>query len=382
MKEAKVLPGEVQSEVRRTLAPVLFAESTTKTLDIPRDTVIKHAIIRMDISFSVPYSSGSPISDAAGVMERLIPRIDVVANGQDTIKSVSPYLMSRQQLLLQGNLAERAYSTSAAAPTTRLAQTEKTYGEPFVYPATTNFVLVNESIIIYFEMPHAYTFGRESTMFNTKGLASAEFRFTFGSLSAVQRAESSPVSITYGLDVGNVVVTLVEAQHIAREARFNYFKETVKSFNFTGEQRDFNIELSRGGFLTGLMLQVRNGDANKSLSDIAVTDVSLLINGQRIVQKTKFIPLQQGNRARFGINAAKGSASAGATHVLQGFAFMNLLLNGDIRTALNTQMNAGVDQLYLQVSTAPASGTDAATYTNPVELRLLQQEISGPSVRI
>ena len=383
-QKVQVNSPDVKSEIRRTLSLVQYdGTAGVKSVDVPRDSVFKRFQVRMNLSFIVTYASGSPISSPDGVMNKILPRIDIVANGQDTIKSVEPYFMRMQGFLLSTQMPERAYSTSASAFTTALAQTESLYGQPFAYPATTQYVLVNESIYIYMECPWAYGAGRESTMWNTKRLSTAEMRFTFSDATAVQRAESSAVSVAYTSVSGSFEIMTVEAQHVDANMQFNYFKETTRAIQFSSETRDFAIELNRGAFLTGLHFLVRNGDANKSLSDIAIKNLRLLLNGTRILQNVNSLAaLQQENRQRYGVYAPKGTASAGITHSLQGYGFMNLLLNGELGTSLDTRLENGVSQLFLQATSAASSGTDAATYTNPVELRILTQEIVSSSVKV
>lgn len=377
-------PAIVQSETRRRLAPVNFSENTVQVLDIPRDTVIKRMEVRLDGYFSVTYASGSPIADPTCLAGRICPRLDVVIDGSRYVKSLDFWLLMKQQQYLQGLQGEKAYTDTAAAttPTTRLATIESLYGAAFIYPATTNFAVVNEGYTVFFEQPWAYEFGKESTLLNVKGASSAEIRFNFGAMSNAQRTETSPASVTY-VSTLQFVVTLVEAQDIPANSPFFDYKQTVKRVQFSAESRDTLVDLPRGNLISGIWLFVRNGDAQKLPNDIALTDVRLLINGQRIIQATKFLELQSANRSRLGIRAEKNSStSGGVRHNLAGVAFINLLRGGDVRTALRTDVGAGVDLVQLSVSTAASSGTDSATYTNPVELTIMTDEIASVAQRM
>lgn len=368
----------IASEHRRRLPLVPVTGNASRyTLDIPKDTVIKRMEIRLFGSFDVTYTSGSPIASPLGNLERLIGGgISVVANGSRYIKSVSPFILGRIQALLTAQTSERSYSTSASAPTSLIGQTEMSYGASFVYPATTNFVVINESITISFEMPFCDGgVGREATLFNTKGLSSCVLQFEFGDISNLQQDASSPVSITYGNRNLNIAVTLVESPDIDASAKFLDYRESFRRVQFSSENKASAVDLPRGNWLAYIAFLVRNGDANKTPSDAALREIELRVNGSRVVQSTTFLELQQGMRMSRGIIAPKGTASAGVTHNLQGFAVMNLLKNSDIRTALNTSSKAGVDQLQMLLTTAPASGVDAATYTNPVEVTMQFGEI-------
>ncbi len=60
---------------------------------------------------------------------------------------------------------------------------------------------------------------------------------------------------------------------------------------------------------------------------------------------------------------------------------MHLVRDGDVRSALDTKLSAGVDQVQLALTTAPSSGVDSATYTNPVEVSIMIDELSEPVKR-
>jgi hypothetical protein len=364
------------AEARRRLAPVLFAENTVKTSDLPRDTVLKR--IHMDLmgTFVVTYASGSPIAHSKGVAAQICPRLDVVIDGQRTVKSLDIHMQEMMNALMYGGRPRRAYS-SGASVTTERAGTEAYQGAAFVYPATTQTLLINEHFVISFENPWAYDLGREATLLNIKNVSSAEIRYNFGAMTAVQRDESSPVSITYSSLNLYFTPTLVEAREVPSDAQFFDFKETVKRQSFSAEVRDALIDLPRGNGLAGIGILVRDGDANRSLRDRGLRDLQLLINGQSIVQRTTFVELQDSQQARNGVYDPLASND----HMLEGFSFINLLKNGDIRSAINTSIGAGVDQIQLAVTTAPSSGNDAATYTNTMEVSVLSMEIAAVPVK-
>jgi len=365
----------IQAERRRRLSPVTFVENQVATLDIPRDTVIKRAEFRLAGYFAPTYASGSPLPDVAGVASRICPRLDCVIDGNKNIKSVDIYMLEKEQMLLQGIMNERAWTDTGAAttPTTKLAGTEASYGVPFTWPTSTYYIVYNESFTMYFEMPWCDQYGREATLLNVKGVSSAEFRFAFGAMSNIQRYLASPVAVTYGTPDLQFVCTIIEAQDVPRESQFMDYKQTVKRVQFSSESRDTLVDLPKGNLLANVAFLVRNGDNSKVLSDIALRDIKLLINGSQIIQSTSFLELQTSNRGRYGVDAKK----TGGRHSLEGYAFMNLIKNGDIRSALDTRVAAGVDLVQLSLTTAPSSGTDAATYTNPVEISLQTGEIVG-----
>ena len=372
--------GLITAQFNRRLQQVQFRPNSVVTLDVPRDDVFKRVDFRLTGSQTVTYASGSPAVGGLGFFPRICNRIDIVQNGQDTIKSVDLYMLRMQSLTVMSEQPERAYSTQAGAFSTRLGQTESEFGG-FAFPATTQRILFNESVTIYFEYPYAYEVGKNVSLWNTKGLSSAEIRFAFGSMDALQE-DGNGASVTYADDLApSIEVELVSAPSIPREQDFMLYKQTVRRVQFAAEARKYLVDLPRGNLITGIHLLARNGDTNRRLSDIVLKDLSLLVNGQRIVQRTTFLTLQQKVRSRFGIRSPKASASQGITHQMQGYTYMHLVRDGDVRSALDTSLKAGVDQVQLALTTAASTGPDAATYTNPVEISIMVDELAEPVKR-
>lgn len=374
---ASLIQSTHKAETRRTLPLQQYtADGRPIVFDIPLDTAIKRADCRVYGAFEVTYASGSPVADNAGFAGRILSRIDVVANGGDTVKSVDPYVMRLQQLLLNGIAPSRSNATSASAPTSYLGQNEVKSGAAFAYPPTTNYVVINEAFSIHFEHPWAHKSGGRSTLLYTKTMASCQMIMQVGALSNLQNyAGGSPVSITYSNTNLFFEVQLIENQWVNEDpkAPFYYFRELTKHAYFSGQTADGLIDLNRGGLLTGIHFLVRNGDANKSLSDIAVTRIRLKANSSVLLADSTFLGLQESIKGRYGVDAAKSSGN----HALQGYAFLNLMTGGFIESGLDTSM---LQQLQLDVDTASsAASVDPASYTNPVDLEIMTQDVIRPS---
>lgn len=379
-QEISVNNQPIMSQFVRRLPQVSFQSNSVVTADIPRDDVIKRIYLRLTGSQSVTFSSGSPFLGGMSFFQRLFNNIQVVQNGQDTIKSLDPHLMRMGNLLAFGQAPERAYTKQAGAFSTRLAQTELQC-DGVAFQATTGYMLINESLVIPFEHVFCYEAGRGVSLWNTKGLSSAEIRFACNSTATLQE-DPQAATVVYADDLAfKVDVELVTVPWIPREKDFLLYKQAARRVQFSAQVADSLIDLPRGNKISGIHMLVRNGDTNKRLSDIAVTAISLLINGQRILQRTTFITAQQMQRLNMGVYSPKGSSAAGVTHNMQGYAYLGLLEGGDARTALDVSIAAGVDLVQLQVSTASASGVDPATYTNPVEVTIMCDELAPPVAR-
>ena len=368
-------------EKRRDLDAVsIDGKARPQSIKLPLDAIVKRIQIRAVCQFSVTYASGTPVADVAGFIGRLTSNIDLVVNGGTTIKSVDANILSRQQMLIQGNPAERAWSSGAAAFTTNEAVTEAAPGAiPFTWPATTEFVNLNETVMMYLENPFIYNTGKMASLLDLRSKADAFLRFNFADISNIMAAQASMPSVTYGAIIGSVTATLIEGsgQDVDAVGKGNlwYFKETFFSSDFSGQTTERRLDVRGNGYLCGLQLFSRNGDVTKAPSDTVITKVQLAVDGLNRGINTTFKALQQDNRSRFGVDAKK---TAGV-HALKGFAFLNLIKNGDAASALWTgpvpSGQTGVKTCDLVVNSAASSGTDAATYTNPVQLQVQQMEM-------
>ena len=360
----------IQAESRRRLAPVPFSSGQLATLDLPRDTVIKRMEVSLGGSFIATYDSGTPLFQDDW-MSKLCNRFDVIIDGQRTVKSIDWEIQRYLNNVYSGNYPRRRYGT-AASLTTLQGTTDWASGT-IAYPTSTQYFWIDQSNTVHFEMPLSYAYDqRMATLLNIKDVSSANARFSFSDISALNQYGNAATP-TYSAVNLNFVCTLIENRAVPREQQFFDFKETVKRVSYSAQVSGSQIELNRGNALAGVSMMVKNGNANKTLSDTALTDVALLVNGQQIIQSTKFEELQDSNSSRYGMNDPISSTS----HVSQGHAFMNLIQSGRIDSSLNTTLGMGVDQVVLQVSTASSSGVDAATYTNGVEVSLHQMEIAA-----
>jgi len=361
----------IQAESRRRLSPVSFSSGQLRTLDLPRDTVVKRMEVSLEGSFIVNIASGSALFQDDW-MSKLCNRMDVVIDGQRTVKSLDFEIQRYLNNIYSGNYPRRRYGT-AATLTTLQGSTEWLYGT-VAYPATTEYFWIDEAVTVHFEMPLSYAYDqRMATLLNIKDVSSAEVRFSLANIENLLQFGNA-ASITSYTDVNlNFICTLIENRSVPREQQFFDFKETVKRTSYSAQVSGSLIELNRGNALAGVSMMVKNGNANKTLSDVAVTDIALLVNGQQIIQSTKYKDLQKSNQGRHGVN----DLIASSNHVSQGHAFMNLIQSGRIDSSLNTSIGQGVDQVQLQVSTAASSGVDPATYTNGVEISLHQMEIAA-----
>lgn len=366
------MSGSINTEFGRTLPSVAWAANQPASVKLPIDAALKRLNIRLNGSFSVTYASGSPVFDVYGIFNQLVPTVQVVLDGKDVIKSLSPFQAQQLQYLLMGQLGEQRYATSASGFTTRIATTD---GRPGAYPATTQFVLDNEQIVLFFEDLWAYGYGDDVTILNLKRTVNPELRFQFASYAGMQDPNSSAVSVTYAADQAlSLDITTVEAQDVDAKTVFPIFKEYSLSKSYSAAQTGTAIDLNTGNALQGILFVVRNGDTTKTLSNAALTRIQLRLNGTRVIRDTTFLHLQAENRSRRAIYAPTASSITR----LDGTCYLQCMKNGDIRNTIDLSREAGIYQAQVLVDTAASSGTDSATYTKNVDVNLVVQELIIP----
>lgn len=360
-----------QAERQRTLQSLLFQENNILSRDLPRDTVLKSVQLRLSGAVTTTFGSGTPIADAFSTFDNIIPRIDVVVDGNRVVKSVRPFMMRMQQLLSTTILGERRSSAGAAAVSL------PTVDGAFAYGTTGQISSVAETIFVPFEMVYCdIGMGREATWLNLKGVSSAELRLTCAAFSKLL-GFGNTAPVVYSASTLSVEITTTEAQDVPPQIEFSDWKQTTKEITFSAETTDYPIDINRGNKLSGILMLARDGAAGtattasgKLASNLAIQKLSLKVNGQTDIKTVSFLALQNENRARYGINAPMGSNVS----IFDGVAHLSFIARKDITTALPLTPPM-VDNCQLFVNTASAS---IVSYTNPVSLTVQTEEIVEP----
>lgn len=364
----------ISSERQRKLQQLSFSENTILSRDLPRDTVLKHLLFRLSGSVITTFASGTPVADSFSTLDNICPRLDIVVNGSRTVKNVRPHFMHIQQILSTTVQAERASSAAAAAATDNYP----TADAGFTYGTTTQVTTVRESVLVSFENVYARV-GKESTWLNLKGVASAEARITCGAFANLLGfGNTAPVTFSGSTFVIDILT--IEAQDIPANVKFLDWKQTTKEITFSAQTTDFAIDINRGNRLQGIMMLSRNGAAGSATTatgklptNLVITDLSLIVNGQMIIKKTDYKSLHSEMRARFGVNAPLASNVSR----FDGMAYLDLLSDdgrGDLDSALDVRPPL-VDNVQLFVSTNTAANS---SYTNPASLTIMTEELVAP----
>lgn len=344
-----------RADAGRQLQELAFAESSTLTRDLPKDTAFRALQVRLSGSIITTYASGTPVASVFSTMDDLVSRMEVTINGGFTLKSVRPHLMHMQQLLTKKIRGERKASAGASAA----VNNNPTADAGFTYGTTGQVTTVAETILISFENPYASINGAR-TMLQGRGLQSLELKIsTKGYSSLLGSGNTAPV--VYTGSTFKFEIYTIEDKSIPEGVVFDYWKQTTKEFLFTGESTDYRIDLGVGDkLLQGLMFLARNGNAGSATTATGRTPdnnvlrrLSVKVGGDREIQTTTFQALQAKNRSELGISAP----FSGNVSQLDGVAYMNFISKGDLLTSLDVRR---ADSLDLYVSTSNSTDVSYA----------------------
>lgn len=363
--------AEVLSERQRKLQQLSFAESQILVRDLPRDTVLKFLSIRLSGSVVTTFASGTPVASAFSTFDDLVPRIDVVVNGSRTVKSVRPHMLHMQQMFAQKIQGERKASAGASAA----AGNNPTTDSGFVYGTTGQITTVSETLLLAFEnIMAAENGGQENTWLNLKGVSSAEIRFTTSAFSSLL-GYGNTAPVVYSSSTLVIDISTLEAADVPASVFFSDWKQTTKELQYSAQTTDYLVDINRGNFLQGLMILAREGQAGTSTtasgklaSNLLLTNMKLILNGQVNVKATTFLELQAENRGKFGLSAPYASNVSR----IDGVVYLDLLKNGQLSTSLDVRPPL-VDQVQLSLDTR-----STATYTVPASVTVMTNEIVNP----
>lgn len=366
-----VAAQQLGPETRRKLATATYAANTSVVVDIPRDTCIKRMNLNLVGSFTVTFASGSPTLSPFGVFARICPNFYLVADGSRNIKVLDLFMQRCMNALAYGGFPRRAYKSGASLTSTSSFPTTEWLSGTIAYPSTTQDIVINEDIIIDFENPFSYKQGKNISQLYTRNLATCNMTFGFGDISNIQTTGVG-ATVTYSNVSISVVPTIIENREGGLADGAFDFNETVIRRSYSSQQTLAQILLNTGNKILGCALMAQDGSSALPVSDIVLTDIQLVRNGVESIVSTRYRDLMNDNKARFG---AGDDQYASGLHALSGFAYINLQKNGDALSGLDARLSEGTSQVELDVSTGASSGVDAVTYTAPVTISVLQQQL-------
>jgi hypothetical protein len=358
------------AETRRKLSTANYASNTNVTIDIPRDTSVKRMILSMVGAFTVTFSSGSPTISPFGVFVRICPNFYVVADGSRNIKVLDLYMQRCMNAMTYGTFPRRAYAKGATLQGVNDFASTEWFAGTIAYPSTTQDIIINEQVVVDFENPDAWQ-NKDISQLYTRNLQTCNMTFGFSDISNIQTTGVG-ATVTYSNVSLSIVPTIVENREGTLAQGAFDFNEFVIRRSYSSAQTNAQILLNAGNKIVGIAMMAQNGDTNLSLADNVLTDLNLYTNGILPQQQTRFRDLSNDNKVRNGICDDQYASSLRG---LTGFAYMNLLKNGDALSGLDTSLASGVSTAELQVSTGLATGLNAVTYTGTATVSVLQRQM-------
>lgn len=369
--QEKIQASKTGPETRRELPPAVYNGAGQVPVEIPKDTCIKRIDLEAIIGYTVTYGAGSPVLSPQGFLGRICPVISVVLNGSRYVKTINPFMYRVISAMAFGGFGRRAYQNgNGILATTREPTTEWLAGT-IAYPTTTQSAVINESLSIYFENMFAYGRGADITQLYTKGASSAWMYFNFVDISAVLN-DGNGATVAYSAVDVRIIPTIIENRAGTPSNNAFDLVETMSDNQITGQVSNRSIDLNTGNKLLGLGIMVQNGDTAKSLSDTAITKLNLKVNGSQDLALVNFKNLRNDNKNRYGVSDDQYSSGVSAG---KGVAWLNLMKDGDVLSGISTLRDDGVSQLQLYIDSAASTGVDAATYTNPLNVKVMQQQL-------
>lgn len=251
---------------KRYLGSLTYSANGKSTLEIPKDSFIKKLTLRL----RGQCDSGTAVSRSENNPCELIKRLEIVANGKDTIKSVSftnSFLMDKYQ---SGTMQERAQTPSAVSQS----------NQAFSATSYVDFDLDRDEL---------------DTLLPAQELNSLQLIVTWGQATDIDTGTGFNVDFAY-LDVsleeeGNPEMMGLEAKNMGVLKEFEISQDVTGS----GVQ---TIKLPLGNVYQKLFVKV----INNSLQDNTLcTDYEVLLNGLQTLRKERFDMSRAEDKTEYGL---------------------------------------------------------------------------------
>lgn len=251
---------------KRYLGSLTYSANGKSTLEIPKDSFLKKLTLRI----RGQCDSGTAVSRSENNPCELIRRLEVVANGKDTIKSLAfanSWIMDKYQ---SGTSPERVQTPSATSQT----------DQPFSATTYVDFDLDRDEL---------------DTMLPAQELNSLQLLITWGQASDIDSGTGFAVDWAY-LDVtleeeGNPEEMGLEARNMGVIKEF----EIVQDVTASGVQ---TIKMPLGNVYQKIFLKVVNNGAQ---SNTLCTDYEVLLNGLQTLRKERFDMSQAEDKTEYGL---------------------------------------------------------------------------------
>ncbi|MBA7476284.1 hypothetical protein ES707_11667 [subsurface metagenome] len=236
----------------RRVGKTEYVASAPDSLDLPRKTLFRQLSLKVDGIVDITDVTQVPVlyTGAIGAGLKLVPRVEIIANGRDTIKSISADALAMKNLYL--------YGTKPALTEPGLTVAAHPFGGVFMVP---------------FAMPRSI---REiDTLLPSGRLSTLELKVTYGSADAM----FSTLPTAHTIIKCDVVVHLNESMRLdGKDEPYSSFKELYIEKTVTAASAAFQVILPVGNRYRGFLIECESDGnmVNTILNKISIksgTDV-------------------------------------------------------------------------------------------------------------
>jgi hypothetical protein len=309
--------------ISRDVGTSTYSASLVDTIKLPRDNYVKALILRLrgqvDTSSTTPsLKEDNPFG--------LVRRIQVVANGQTTIKSGALWNFYLKNIFQFKTIGERVQTPTTAS------QSDKAF---------------SGTVIITFD-PYADYRG----IIPTFRLSSFELKIEWGTASDLDGSGSTSIDFAY-LDVH--IEEIVNLGQFDDTALYVYKEvEITQSITASGKTR---IDLPRGNVYADMMLKVRN---NGAMSNALIDKYSVIEDGVYYhIGNYKFLISRQQDIIEYGL---------GGLTVPAGLTMVDFFLPERDYTKLPDTSAMSSWELEIETATSPTSPADVTILTGELIL--------------
>jgi hypothetical protein len=316
-----------QFRIKRRVAQSVVTENGALLVDLPRGYDIESIMFRLAGSIVVATGATSVRAESpAG----LVKRLELIADGKNTICSVPFVMLSRGNVFRNGQLGSLTPPTAATAAT-------------YVVGAT----CVLDQQLVDGIRP------KDSNL-RTSGMSLLQLRFTFGNALDAFVPGSGVASLS-GMTIDVITTELVELQDEKGQVTSPLFllKRSYQDIAFTTSNANMEVPLPVGNVMRGVVLRGEGAVTAGEPSDAVLNNV-ILRSGVDVRLNVPYTSLREQNKADYGI-----------TTLPTGFCVADLMTSGSSAGARASEgwdlTRASEAKLVLDVTGAAATKITAQT---------------------
>lgn len=312
----------------RKVGQITFSSGLSKGLDLPRRELIRYLVLRIDGRINIT-TLGAPVNHPFSPFN-CIKRIEVIADGKDTIKSIPGTALFLKGYWMNGTVPRKTIPTWAVG--------------------NMDFSGI---MIVPFAMPRAI---REvDTDLNSGALSTFELKVTYGTGAEIFTTVPTAYTVTYI----NVDVSIAERINVEGKAlNLSVFKELYIEKEVTASTQEFQMLLPVGNMYRGFLIE----------SEAAGVPHDGVINNVQIRSGTQVWLNEHWKRLREA-NAVQHNLETNAT-IEVGNAYLDFCPEGRLVDSLNATKLSMLEAVF-----------DVTKQTGTNYIRIYPDEIIVPMIR-